>query len=662
MPHAPASRAGALDSALPAKALVTIGQARFFIGYAFGMRQPSLIVDVSTATCNDQVITEIEGLLSGELGQIDHPPLNPTTPGLLSPFLRWVGALHARAGIPILDEARIVGGAAGDGKHATVHLPCLSPRATLTALAGLASWVSSVAGAIQAGSPTTPDRGLQLRPQIEALARTAPRGFNRLHFLTAAAWLQVPWSLVTVDVAQYGWGARSRWLSSSFTDTTSNIAAQLARDKAASAMVLRDAGLPMPRHMIAPTVDDALRHARSLGFPVVVKPADLDGGKGVTANIRHEGALRAAWAAASVLSKRVLVEQHIAGRDYRIQVVQGHVHGVLERVPGGVTGDGAASVRRLLERQNDERRTAIDDRRFLKPMSADAEAMDLLAQQDLSLDSVPAAGRFVRLRGAANVASGGVPVPVPLTDIHPDNLRLAQRAARTLRLDVAGIDLLIDDIGQSWLDIGGAICEVNAQPQMFSTMHAPMLKQLMGPTLGRIPVVVVVGDSPEWGVGQALHHFINERTLTAGLCAQDGIWIGADRIAPPGRGFFEASRVVLRDQAVECAVLVAHDRSVLDTGWPVDRCDVLVLLGDDAVLLDFSRSLSPRFVVMSALDRDNGARAASSFAPADYCLVGSEAQTGATAAVDAVAQWLSQVAGVPSLDLPAKPLLPHRPE
>jgi hypothetical protein len=74
---------------------------------------------------------------------------------------------------------------------------------------------------------------------------------------------------------------------------------------------------------------------------------------------------------------------------------------------------------------------------------------------------------------------------------HPDNLELALKATAALRLDVAGVDLLLPDIARSYQETGGVICEVNAKPQFSSGLaHRDILQQLL-PHQGRIPVVGV---------------------------------------------------------------------------------------------------------------------------------------------------------------------------
>ena len=75
-------------------------------------------------------------------------------------------------------------------------------------------------------------------------------------------------------------------------------------------------------------------------------------------------------------------------------------------------------------------------------LALDAEADELLAEQGLQVDAVPEAGREVLLRRKANISAGGTHRLVDPSQVHPDNLLLAQRAAALLRLDLAGIDLI----------------------------------------------------------------------------------------------------------------------------------------------------------------------------------------------------------------------------
>ena len=123
---------------------------------------------------------------------------------------------------------------------------------------------------------------------------------------------------------------------------------------------------------------------------------------------------------------------------------------------GRVVGDGISSVRRLVDELNADPRRANRRTSEMKKLEFDEEAIEHLAEQGINGDTVPAKGQIVRLRGAANMARGGIAVPV-MDRTHPDNRRLSELAAEALRVDLAGIDLIISDITRSWREVGAGI-------------------------------------------------------------------------------------------------------------------------------------------------------------------------------------------------------------
>ena len=98
------------------------------------------------------------------------------------------------------------------------------------------------------------------------------------------------------------------------------------------------------------------------------------------------------------------------------------------------------------------------------------ESERLIAEQNLSLESIPEAGRQVWLKYTANISTGGTAVD-RTDDIHYENIETAKRAARIIGLDVAGVDMLTTDITRPLEETGGAICEVNAAPGFRMHVH-----------------------------------------------------------------------------------------------------------------------------------------------------------------------------------------------
>ena len=510
-------------------------------------------------------------------------------------------------GHPVFVEPRLLRDSNTPTDLRKVIYPCLHPKAALGAVRFVIATLNRLL--TEPASSDKPD--LQNLPdEVERigqwLTRSGAQGFNTIHFLRAANELGIPWQSLVGNIIQFGQGARARWLDSSLTDLTSSLATQLARDKKSAATMLRLAGVPVPAHFLAGDEDAAVRYAEDLGYPVVVKPADLDGGVGVAAHLNTAAAVRKAFAVAKAASPNILVEKHVPGRDYRLQVVRGEVQGALERVPGGVVGNGKDTVRALVERQNEDRRTATDDRRYLHAINLDDEAHELLLAHGMVWDTVPISGHLIRLRGAANVTNGGVPVPVPLDRVHRDNLTLARRAAQALRLDVAGIDMLIPDIEISWHQSGAFICEVNAQPQMFTTMHRPMLQRLVQGN-GRIPVIVFLDGATRPQAVTKVHRGLIAAGLRTGLTTPDGVWIADEVVSKHGIGAYTGGKLLLQDPTAEALVAHVTDHAVLRQGWPFDRCTVLILGQEPSdqtaeaalaftQLAGFARGLAPRYV------------------------------------------------------------------
>ncbi|ROZ71525.1 cyanophycin synthetase [Ramlibacter sp. WS9] len=473
-------------------------------------------------------------------------------------------------GMPAFSDAKVIRFASAES--VMLALPAMSqePKETWMVL----HWAVRTFNLAASGASVQPAYD-NLPTVLRTLEAQAPKGINSLRFLQAAHEAGIPWRQVLNNVFQFGWGSQARWLDSSLTDETPNISARFARNKQATALLLRNAGLPAPVHEIARDAAHALKLADKLGYPVVVKPANLDGGHGVTAGINDAKGVSAAYAKASKLSQQVLVEKHFEGNDYRLQVFKGEVFWVTHRVPASVTGDGRSTVRELLDATNaDPSRGAVGG---LKRIEYDDEAASMLADQGLDLVAVPPAGMFVRLRGAANVATGGVPVPA-LEHAHPDNLALAGRAARLLRLDIAGVDLLIPDIKRSWLESGALICEVNSQPQLYPHLPAELLKRLVRGQ-GRIPVVGVLGTDRGGAWLDGLQTRLAGHGICVGLATPRRVTIAGQPVAAGEPDVFRAGMMLLGDTQVETAIFVVSAKESVASGLPVDRFDVLVLEG-----------------------------------------------------------------------------------
>ncbi|HTM95462.1 MAG TPA: hypothetical protein VL100_06575 [Croceibacterium sp.] len=384
------------------------------------------------------------------------------------------------------------------------------------------------------------------------------------HMPRAACELDIPvleWHSVFL---QLGYGRRAIVVNHSLTSAAPSIGVHFARQKDKANHLLARAGFPVAEGSVVTDLQGALRCAEAIGYPVVIKPADRDGGEAVSADIRTPRELRQAFDRARAASPRVMVEKHIPGLDYRLLFLREELLMVVERRPGGVEGNGRDTIARLLEQLNAKQ--ARDDA-FTAELEFDDEARLMLERENLSLASIPADGAFVRLRRAANHALGGTVRRVE--EIHPDNVDLARRAMRLLRLDIAGMDLILPDVTRSWRETGGAICEVNAQPTLGDPTRRDLYKEIlqqMMPHGGRIPVVLAVG--------------VLDDAITGGLAGQmpglavvdaNGARRGGKPQSLPGASWAHACQAPLYDLDTEAALFVLDPGQPIALASPADR-------------------------------------------------------------------------------------------
>jgi D-alanine-D-alanine ligase-like ATP-grasp enzyme/acylphosphatase len=246
---------------------------------------------------------------------------------------------------------------------------------------------------------------------------------------------------------------------------SSGLSLALCNHKEATRAWLRRCGLPVPRGRVFAWQDrDRIAlYATRVGYPIVCKPAAGVRGIGVVANIENEQQLNEAldlYAKSPLGLDDLIIEEHVAGTDYRIVVVGQQVVSVVCRTAASVIGTGVHTVADLLLQKNSIRlRNPHLRRRLIK---FDEAAKYQLERTQLTLTSIPIAGQWVQLANSNNISRGGDSIEV-LDELHPSIAEAAIAAVEAIPgLGFCGIDMILEDHRRPLKEQKSAIIELNA--------------------------------------------------------------------------------------------------------------------------------------------------------------------------------------------------------
>ncbi|VXB70410.1 cyanophycin synthetase [Massilia sp. 9I] len=549
-------------------------------------------------------------------------------------------ALLVEAVEPVVMELQRLAGAPGGDVKATLAVPGAPRSRRVVCGYGIEQVATaSLRIALDLVHALAEDRGYELEAALRELRETAEDyaiGTSTNAVVQAALRRGIPALRLTdeANLFQLGWGSRQKRLQATVTGATNSIAVGIASDKQLTKALLEAAGVPVPQGSTVRTEEEALRAARRLNGAATVKPLDGNQGKGVTTNCATPEEVARAFAHARNYGRKIIVEEHLEGRDYRVLVTGRKIAAASWRRPPCVVGDGHSTIRALVETENRNPARGEGHTNILTKIPMDALAEETLAKQGYDFDTVLDAGVSADLRGNANLSTGGTAEDV--TDLLPEETRdICIRAARTIGLDVAGIDIVCQDISKPLRAQRGGIIEVNAAPGI--RMHqypsrgtprdagAAIVDALFGECDGRIPTVAITGTNGKTTTSLLIAHATRLAGLRTGVTTTEGVYVdGAPTMKGDCTGYHSA-RSVLSDPCVDFAVLETARGGILKRGLAYDRVDVSVVLNvsSDHLGLDGVETLDD-LAKVKAVVAGRASRAVVLNAEDDYCVAMAE--------------------------------------
>jgi cyanophycin synthetase len=388
------------------------------------------------------------------------------------------------------------------------------------------------------------------------------------------------------NLVQLGYGKAQRRIWTAETDGTAAIAESIAQDKELTRTLLRSVGVAVPAGRKVTGAEDAWAAANELGVPVVVKPQDGNHGRGVSIRLEDRASVEQAFRIAANEGSGVVVERFVPGAQYRVLVVGDRAIAASGGDADQLLGDGVHSVAELVALANQDPSRGEDSAQLLTTLVLDDISLELLHQQGLTAASVPAQGRVVLIRYNGDLT-------VDVTDrLHADVASSCVLAAQTIGLDIAGIDLIAQDISRPLEAQGGAVIEVNASPGLvmhLKPLHGqprPVGEAIIGHVFGssqsgRVPLVAVAGSRRAQSVATLLGRLLVAAGYHLGQADTEGVRVGDHWLSRGDTARAAGCRRLLMNPFANAFLFQVPAESVLTEGLAFDRCQVAVVTDVD---------------------------------------------------------------------------------
>ncbi|WP_042221490.1 acylphosphatase [Oceanobacillus manasiensis] len=255
-------------------------------------------------------------------------------------------------------------------------------------------------------------------------------------------------------------------------DKVTSRAVEIGSEKDDTKEWLAKAGVPVPlgkgfdEHV---TDEEIVTYSKTLNYPLVLKPTNASLGNGVVTNIDSDEALLKAikYVRHDLEYPEVVVEQHVAGKEYRIYVVEDKVIAAYNRVPANIIGDGTHTIEELINLKNRERKKNARLNSCLIEM--DVEILDFIQSAGYTLQSIPEKGKQIYLRQKTNVSSGGDPIDVTDT-ISEEFKSIAINAIKAVPdLFHGGVDIIVNENRN--LEASAVVIELNPTAQIGGALY-----------------------------------------------------------------------------------------------------------------------------------------------------------------------------------------------
>lgn len=226
-------------------------------------------------------------------------------------------------------------------------------------------------------------------------------------------------------------------------------------------VALKENNLPTPmsscfyrKSLTEKKIDSGLA---SMKYPIVIKDANGSNSRGVFIDIKNFNEAKKIILKEIANFPCLIAQEMVFGKEFRVLVLGNKAIGVLEMIPPRIFGDGKNTIKKLIELKQFD---------LAKKTSLDESLVNILKKQGYVLTDIPQKNTAVFIKNNSCLAEGGETKDATKS-INPAIEKICVRAAKATGKNLAGIDIICDNISNDPKDQSMSILEINGKPDLY---------------------------------------------------------------------------------------------------------------------------------------------------------------------------------------------------
>jgi len=380
---------------------------------------------------------------------------------------------------------------------------------------------------------------------------------------------------------QLGTGKYRKIIRATMPETTSLLAVETTDDKFLTTQILEDAGIPVPKTIITENLEDVINFHSLINKPIIIKPAHGYQGKRVSLDLNNLESITNAFNFAKEFDDEIIAQEDILGGTFRLLIIDFKFVAGVRLIPAYIIGNETSTIAQLIDKLNNEDSREFGDKGILTKVEIDEDTLKIIELKNYTLETILPKDEIIYLKNSGNMRLGASSIDVTDT-IHSTNIEIAERAAKLLNLNVAGVDILSQNIKLNMLENNGKIIEINAAPDfrmhIKPTMGTPryvqrnyisMIYPKNQPT--QIPIISITGSLGKNFILELIYKALKTKNYSVGLQSKKGLFVNQNCIINSDATHkIENVKLLLKEPTIDVAILETTVESILNSGLGYD--------------------------------------------------------------------------------------------